>query len=524
MDLNAVRSNVARLAEIVDGWQAPEKIDAIERDLVLEKLRGLYDEVLLAGSEGPVTLVSVSPDRVAGTDDSAVFAASDAPAEEANPVVLDLGEMLSLDTLPEEYPVAEEPQLGVAADEPAIAAAAAEPVEPAEPAEPAAESVAEAAAESAPEPAAPESAVSEPVAPADPEPKEEHNPEQKPAPASKSRPVYAAPTLFGPEEEELMRHRHKQRVIMSLYDTEPQPAAPRPAASEKTVFEKSASQKSVSEKSAPEKPAAEKFVSEDAAPESSMAESAEPSVENASVTTAKNAPVAESAEPPFAAAGSLAKAGPSSVAESVVAETSVPAGESVDPSPAAGITAPGETEVVSDAAPAASVESADPAAVAEPGPGTELKSEPEPEPMSETSASVAAPRQNLVSSTAESAAGPAVSPASDAVPAGAVLGEVINHDVQTLADRIAPPRDRASELRRKDPVTDLRKAIGINDKFLMIRDLFGGDGASFEIAVRALNGFDNLDDCMIYIAENYAWNANSDGAKLLMELLERKFA
>ena len=28
----------------------------------------------------------------------------------------------------------------------------------------------------------------------------------------------------------------------------------------------------------------------------------------------------------------------------------------------------------------------------------------------------------------------------------------------------------------------------------------------------------------IYIAENYAWNANSDGAKFLMELLERKFA
>ena len=111
-----------------------------------------------------------------------------------------------------------------------------------------------------------------------------------------------------------------------------------------------------------------------------------------------------------------------------------------------------------------------------------------------------------------------------AVPVGAVLGEVINHDVQTLADTIAPPRDIASELRRSEPVTDLRKAIGINDKFLMIRDLFGGDGASYEVAIRALNAFDNLDDCMIYIAEHYAWNANSDGAKLLMELLERKFA
>ena len=47
---------------------------------------------------------------------------------------------------------------------------------------------------------------------------------------------------------------------------------------------------------------------------------------------------------------------------------------------------------------------------------------------------------------------------------------------------------------------------------------------AFFAALDALNGFGDLDDCMIYIAENYAWNANSDGAKLLMELLERKFA
>ena len=42
--------------------------------------------------------------------------------------------------------------------------------------------------------------------------------------------------------------------------------------------------------------------------------------------------------------------------------------------------------------------------------------------------------------------------------------------------------------------------------------------------IGTLNGFDDFDECMIYIAENYAWNANSDGAKFLMELLERKFA
>lgn len=110
-----------------------------------------------------------------------------------------------------------------------------------------------------------------------------------------------------------------------------------------------------------------------------------------------------------------------------------------------------------------------------------------------------------------------------APPSGAVLGEVINHDVQTLSDTLAAPRDMASELRRREPVTDLRRVIGINDKFLMIHDLFGGESREYEQAIDALNDFEDLDDCMIFIAENYAWNPNSDGAKLLMELLERKF-
>ena len=82
----------------------------------------------------------------------------------------------------------------------------------------------------------------------------------------------------------------------------------------------------------------------------------------------------------------------------------------------------------------------------------------------------------------------------------------------------------ASPQRHGAPVADLRNAIGINDKFLLIRDLFGGDGEAYEEAIATLNAFDDFDECMIHIAENYAWNPNSDGAKFMMELLERKFA
>jgi hypothetical protein len=73
-------------------------------------------------------------------------------------------------------------------------------------------------------------------------------------------------------------------------------------------------------------------------------------------------------------------------------------------------------------------------------------------------------------------------------------------------------------------ITDLRKAIGLNDKFLMIRDLFGGDAARYEDTIDTLNEFDDLDECMIYIVENFRWNPDSEGAKLLVSLLERKLA
>ena len=39
-----------------------------------------------------------------------------------------------------------------------------------------------------------------------------------------------------------------------------------------------------------------------------------------------------------------------------------------------------------------------------------------------------------------------------------------------------------------------------------------------------LNEFDDLDECMIFIVENFRWNPDSEGAKLLVSLIERKLA
>lgn len=102
---------------------------------------------------------------------------------------------------------------------------------------------------------------------------------------------------------------------------------------------------------------------------------------------------------------------------------------------------------------------------------------------------------------------------------GRVLGEVINTDEKRLCDTISRPKDIAASA----PVVSLRHAIGINDRFLLIRDLFGGDEAEYERAIAAIDACGNLDDCMVYIVEHYAWHSETEGARLIMDLIERKF-
>lgn len=123
---------------------------------------------------------------------------------------------------------------------------------------------------------------------------------------------------------------------------------------------------------------------------------------------------------------------------------------------------------------------------------------------------------------------PAAAPAAEARQADdaahpVTLGDAINRNAQTLADTLAKPSALAEEITHTK-IASLREAIGINDKFLMIRDLFDGDGEAYDAAIDSLDGFDSLDDCMIHIVENYEWNPDSEGAKFLMQLLERKLS
>ncbi len=153
--------------------------------------------------------------------------------------------------------------------------------------------------------------------------------------------------------------------------------------------------------------------------------------------------------------------------------------------------------------------------------------EPVAEPVVETKVEVAVPAPAPEPTPAPAPApvveptpAPAPAPTLVVEPAPQRLGDVIAKNVTTLADKMAEEQPTAAFNR----ITDIRKAIGLNDKFLMIRDLFGGDANLYEDTITHLNEFDDLDECMIFIVENFRWNPDSEGAKLLVSLIERKLS
>ena len=105
--------------------------------------------------------------------------------------------------------------------------------------------------------------------------------------------------------------------------------------------------------------------------------------------------------------------------------------------------------------------------------------------------------------------------------------KTIEAEPQTLGDKLEQKEDNslAARLQRK-PVTDLMMAIGINDKFLLLNELFAGSMEKYNKSIRALNSFSTLFGARTYMSElqiELQWDCDSEAYKKLSDLVERRF-
>ena len=99
---------------------------------------------------------------------------------------------------------------------------------------------------------------------------------------------------------------------------------------------------------------------------------------------------------------------------------------------------------------------------------------------------------------------------------------------ETLGETLKPSEKPAlADALQSSGISDLREAIGINDKFLFINELFNGDMERYNKVLDELNGFSGLLGAQTYLAElqvQYQWDEENPAYRKLNDLLERKFA
>lgn len=86
-----------------------------------------------------------------------------------------------------------------------------------------------------------------------------------------------------------------------------------------------------------------------------------------------------------------------------------------------------------------------------------------------------------------------------------------------------------SEKLSETPITDLKKSIALNDRLLLTRELFAGDGQAFEQTIQALNSFSHFSEARAYLIENcivrYMWmdKKRLEEAKAFVKLVRRRY-
>lgn len=108
------------------------------------------------------------------------------------------------------------------------------------------------------------------------------------------------------------------------------------------------------------------------------------------------------------------------------------------------------------------------------------------------------------------------------------LHHVIAEKKESLNDKLKEQRTEVAHLLKEAPIKDLRKAIGINDRFAFVRELFRGDEAAYERSVKTINNFNILSEAEYWMARELkhklGWDDKSETVQHFYSLVKRRFS
>lgn len=108
------------------------------------------------------------------------------------------------------------------------------------------------------------------------------------------------------------------------------------------------------------------------------------------------------------------------------------------------------------------------------------------------------------------------------------INDAVRTENVSLNDRFKEHTRELSARLSDGPVKDLKKAIGVNDRFLFISELFRGDEVMYERSIKTINGFTIWPEAEYWIKRELkiklAWLDDNEVVQQFDQLVRRRFS
>lgn len=102
------------------------------------------------------------------------------------------------------------------------------------------------------------------------------------------------------------------------------------------------------------------------------------------------------------------------------------------------------------------------------------------------------------------------------------------NNAASVNETLRTTKNELSDTLQDSPVKDLRKAIGINDRFVYMKELFRGDDAMYERSIKTINAFAIYPEAEYWIRRELklklGWDDKNETVKQFDQLVRRRFA
>ncbi len=108
------------------------------------------------------------------------------------------------------------------------------------------------------------------------------------------------------------------------------------------------------------------------------------------------------------------------------------------------------------------------------------------------------------------------------------INEMLGIRDASLNDKLKEHKEEIGQKLTGHPIKDLKRAIGVNDRYVFISELFRGDEVMYERSLKTINGFRIYAEAEYWIERELkvklGWLDNNEASKQFYHLVKRRFS